>query len=68
MNLALFKRNIRRLNDINFALCGLDCTKCSSFQNNEYKGCHEMKGTSINGKCEWYHGCKDNKLEHLIVR
>lgn len=49
---------------MNFALCGLDCTKCGSFQNNECKGCHEMKGTSIYGKCEWYHCCKDNKLEH----
>lgn len=47
-----------------FALCGLDCTKCGSFQNDECKGCHEMKGTSIYGICEWYHCCKDNDLEH----
>lgn len=47
-----------------FALCGLDCSKCGSFQNKECKGCHAMKGTSIYGRSEWYHCCKDKNLEH----
>lgn len=47
-----------------FALCGLDCSQCGSFQNKECNGCHTMNGTSIYGRCEWYHCCKDKKLEH----
>lgn len=47
-----------------FALCGLDCSKCGSFKNKECKGFHIMSGTSIYGRCEWYHCCKDKKLEH----
>lgn len=47
-----------------FALCGLDCAKCGSFQNKECQGCQAMNGTSIYGRCEWYHCCKDKELEH----
>lgn len=50
--------------DMKLGLCGLDCSVCGSFLNNECRGCHAMGGTSIYGKCEWYHCCKDKELEH----
>ena len=49
---------------MNLGLCGLNCAECGSFWNNECKGCRAMDGTSIYGKCEWYHCCKDKGLEH----
>lgn len=47
-----------------YAKCGLECSKCGSFQNQECKGCQEMKGTSFYGPCKWYKCTQEKGFAH----